>query len=295
MSFKIMSDDQRINFYLGQELLTSNVDIKNEKDTKTIQDLLKMPDYGYNNNRVIPVIKLIKSICTSNKKFKIEFGDISSKCDYLTLVKNRCHNNQNSVLLRCINSQRHWDPYYRHKDTKNFKNKIAEIFWRGITTGEPNRPANRFKLVTTWFKKNPNIDVGFSGICQGKDNYKKYVLTKCHAKTFLEYKYILSVEGNDKDSGLNWKLNSNSLILMAKPRCTSWLMETTLVPNYHYILLKDDFSDLENKLKWCNNNQDKCVQIIKNANKFMSQFSDNKKEEELEKQVLNKYFKIIKA
>lgn len=74
MSFKIMSDDQRINFYLGQELLTSNVDIKNEKDTKTIQDLLKMPDYGYNNNRVIPVIKLIKSICTSNKKFKIEFG-----------------------------------------------------------------------------------------------------------------------------------------------------------------------------------------------------------------------------
>lgn len=64
---------------------------------------------------------------------------------------------------------------------------------------------------------------------------------------------------------------------MAKPRCTSWLMETTLVPNYHYILLKDDFSDLENKLKWCNNNQEKCAQIIKNANKFMSQFSDNKK------------------
>ena len=82
---------------------------------------------------------------------------------------------------------------------------------------------------------------------------------------------------------------------MAKPIVTSWLMETTLVPNYHYILLKDDFSDLEEKLKWCNNNVEKCIEIVKNAKKFMSQFSDNKKEEQLEKEVLNKYFKIIKA
>lgn len=294
MSFKIMSNDQRINFYLGQELLTSNVDIKNEKDTKTIQDLLKIPDNGHNKDRVVPIINLIKNTGNSNNSFKICFEDVQFKLDYLTLVKNRYNNNQ-SVILRSINTNRHWRGYYTYKDTKNFKNKIANIFWRGSTTGQPDRPANRFKLVTTWFKKNPNIDVGFSNICQGKDNYKKYVLTKCHAKTFLDYKYILSVEGNDKDSGLNWKLNSNSLILMAKPRCTSWLMETTLVPNYHYILLKDDFSDLEQKLKWCNNNEEKCIEIVKNAKKFMSQFSDNKKEEQLEKQVLNKYFKIINA
>ena len=34
---------------------------------------------------------------------------------------------------------------------------------------------------------------------------------------------------------------------MPRPTITSWLMETTLIPNFHYILLKDDFSDLHSK------------------------------------------------
>ena len=61
-------------------------------------------------------------------------------------------------------------------------------------------------------------------------------------------------------------------------------METTLIPNYHYVLLKDDFSDLEEKLLWCETNQSKCKEIIKNANTFM---------EQLEIDVINRYFKIL--
>ena len=30
---------------------------------------------------------------------------------------------------------------------------------------------------------------------------------------------------------------------MAKPNVVSWLMEDTLIPDYHYVLLKYDFSD----------------------------------------------------
>ena len=44
----------------------------------------------------------------------------------------------------------------------------------------------------------------------------------------LNYKYILSVEENDKDGGIQWKLNSNSLLLMSKSRVISWLTETKL-------------------------------------------------------------------
>jgi len=126
------------------------------------------------------------------------------------------------------------------------------------------------------------------------NKYKKYVKGESSIHDFLKYKYILSIEGNDKDSGINWKLNSNSLVLMAKPSVVSWLMEDTLIPDYHYILLKDDFSDLEEKLEWCNNNQDKCKQIINNANIYMKQFSDIKKEEEIEIDVINKYFELEK-
>ena len=69
-------------------------------------------------------------------------------------------------------------------------------------------------------------------------------------------------------------------------------MESTLLPNYHYVLLKDDFSDLKEKLNWCNNNENKCKNIIKNAHEFMSQFKDNNLEEELENSVIEKYFEI---
>jgi len=81
---------------------------------------------------------------------------------------------------------------------------------------------------------------------------------------------------------------------MPKPRVTSWLMETTLIPNYHYVLLKDDFSDLQDKLNWCNNNQEKCKEIIKNANDFMYQFSNKENEKKIEEEVINRYFKIVK-
>ena len=71
-------------------------------------------------------------------------------------------------------------------------------------------------------------------------------------------------------------------------------MEDKLIPNYHYIELKDDFSDLYEKYQWCEENQDICKQIIKNANEYMKMFSDEKYEEILEKNVLDEYFKRIK-
>jgi hypothetical protein len=109
----------------------------------------------------------------------------------------------------------------------------------------------------------------------------------------LGYKYILSIEGNDKDSGLNWKLNSNSLIFMAKPTIVSWLMEDRLIPNYHYILIDSEFCDLVERLEWCERNQSRCKQIIKNANDFMKVFKDEKNEVLLEKKVLTTYINNI--
>ena len=34
---------------------------------------------------------------------------------------------------------------------------------------------------------------------------------------------------------------------MHKPKITSWFMEDKLISNYHYIEIKDDFSDLIDK------------------------------------------------
>ena len=80
---------------------------------------------------------------------------------------------------------------------------------------------------------------------------------------------------------------------MVKPTVSSWLMEDLLIPNFHYVEIKEDFSDLYEKYLWCENNQEKCIEIINNANKFMNTFKNNTKEGELEEEVLNKYFFLI--
>ena len=283
--------NDRVDYYLGIKFF-------NKKDAT---DMINIDSLDMNSKKKTiitecynkPFYNLLKKTNNLNKRFKIIAGDNNLKGDTVTIAKNRFNNNNSIVILRCLNLSRHWDLYYNKPDDIKFSSKINKIFWRGITTGKEFHKPNRFELVLKWFNKNKNIDIGFSNICHNKEKYRKYVKGEEKPSTFLKYKYILSVNGNDKDSGLQWKLNSNSVVLMCKPNIISWLMESRLIPNYHYVLLKDDFSDLEEKLHWCNNNQDRCLQIVKNANLFMKQFSNDKVEEEIEVAVINKYFKLL--
>lgn len=289
-----MEIDSRVKYYLGNEFY----DKKDIKNLVTIKDLETKKDKYKNlshDNGIKDFKDLLERSNNIEKKFKHFFHDNAEfNVDTITLVKNRGYNNNKGVILRNIKCDRHWKNYYKKQQDIKFEDKEEKIFWRGTTTGSEKYPGNRFKLIKEWYNKNEEIDIGFSFICQNKNEYSSYVKGSCEIKDFLKYKYILSIPGNDKDSGLNWKLNSNSLVLMVKPRITSWLMETTLKENYHYILLKDDYSDLKEKLEWCKKNQEKCKEIIKNANKFMKQFENEKEEIKLEIEVINEYFKNIK-
>ena len=63
----------------------------------------------------------------------------------------------------------------------------------------------------------------------------------------LNYKFILCLEGNDVASNLKWVMSSNSIAVMPKPKYETWFMEGKLKGNVHYIEIKDDYSDLEEK------------------------------------------------
>ncbi len=285
VNYKTMLMEDRINFYLGNYIInTKNIDITIFPKIKTIQKL------NLNNSHYdLKLYNLLVSTNNTNKKFFYSSGDIEKYEHGLTLCKNRCKENRSSVLLQCLNFNKHWYLYYNKPKDIDYDNKIPSIFWRGSTTGR----LDRFLLILKWFNKDENINIGFSNVCKNKTRFFKYVKGTCNVSEFLKYKYILSVEGNDKDSGLNWKLNSNSLVLMPSPKVCSWLMETTLIPNYHYVLLKDDFSNLKEKLIWCNHNPHLCKEIINNAHIFMKQFSNLTSELELEKRVINKYFELL--
>ena len=106
-----------------------------------------------------------------------------------------------------------------------------------------------------------------------------------------DFKYILSIPGNDKDSGLNWKLASGSVVIMPKPKSHSWLAEYFLIPGIHYVQIRSDFSDLEEVLNWCAKNQDQCNRIAFNSKTYMSQFLNFQSEADLEMKVLQRFFR----
>ena len=178
------------------------------------------------------------------------------------------------MILQKLVNFRHWNEQnfeeVRLHDIP-FSKKINKAIWRGASTGFVENSGSRFELVEKYFNNNL-IDVGFSRIVQDKDEYSNYLKNNMSIKDQLKYRFIISVEGNDVASGLKWQLYSNSIILMSEPTIESWLMEFKLKPFYHYVPIKKDFSDIISKIRWCNNNVEKCIEIIINSTNYITQF-----------------------
>ncbi len=106
----------------------------------------------------------------------------------------------------------------------------------------------------------------------------------------LNYKFILSIEGNDVATNLKWAMASNSLCFMTRPKFETWFMEGTLIPAYHYVELKDDYSDLEEKIHYYTHHPDEAKAIVRNANRYVAQFRNESRERLIGMLVLQKYF-----
>ncbi|MGM8228115.1 glycosyl transferase family 90 [Cellvibrio sp. ARAG 10.3] len=213
------------------------------------------------------------------------FGDIVDVPDVPTFLKSRpiCadQSNQNSVLLK-LNKIRH---YYVVKDKIKFEDKIPKLVWRG----KSNRP-ERVKLLEEYFD-NPVCDFGDTHHKNKRTIYERPFLT---IPQQLEYRYILSIEGNDVATNLKWIMASNSLCFMRRPRFETWFMEGALIPDLHYVLLKDDHSDLEEKVNFYNEHPEEAQQIVANANDYMKKFFNEGTELLISLLVMDKYFRLSK-
>ena len=102
----------------------------------------------------------------------------------------------------------------------------------------------------------------------------------------------MSLEGNDVASNLKWVMSSNCLAVTPRPTMETWFMEGLLVPNYHYVEVKPDFSDLEEKVDYYLSHPDKAKAIIQHAHEWVDQFKDKHREDLISLLVLKKYFDI---
>ena len=108
----------------------------------------------------------------------------------------------------------------------------------------------------------------------------------------LDYKFVMSLEGNDVASNLKWVMSSNSIAVTPRLTCETWFMEGTLKPNYHYIEVNDDFSNLEERLQYYIDHPEEAEAIIKHAHEYVDQFRDKEREKLISLLVLKKYFEI---
>lgn len=113
---------------------------------------------------------------------------------------------------------------------------------------------------------------------------------KMTIKEHLQYKFIMALEGNDVSSNLKWIMSSNSIAVMPEPEFETWFMEGTLIPDYHYIRIKADYSDLEERINYYITHPEEAQEIINHAHEYIEQFKNKKREKLISLLVLQKYF-----
>ena len=226
-----------------------------------------------------------------NKKNKVDFiysvkdyicSDIAKENPpYPIFVKSRPigSDNQNSILLK-LNQVK---LFHFINDTKKFEHKKNQAVWRGDI---------RNNSIREYFVKNfyttPLFDIGQTSPRKDVPWMKSFMSINDQ----LNYKFIFCLEGKCISTNLYWAMSSNSVCVMPKPKYESWFMEGKLEHGVHYIQVKDDFSDAEEKIEFYRNKNDKCLEIIDNANKFVRQFKDLKQERLIQLLILKQYFRF---
>ncbi|MBT0880061.1 glycosyl transferase family 90 [Campylobacter sp. 2018MI27] len=101
---------------------------------------------------------------------------------------------------------------------------------------------------------------------------------------------MISLEGWDVATNLKWIMSSNSIAITPRLKYETWFMEGKLIPNEHFLLIQDDFSDILDVMDNALTNDKLVKNIIKNQNEYIQQFLNPNIEELLGILVLAKYF-----
>ncbi len=213
----------------------------------------------------------------------LDAGDKPYVAPEPAIVKNRplVDNNENSVILN-LDKNRH---FLFVDDQRSWRDKKDMAIFRGDLGP---RKQNRDLFMNRWVG-HPMVDAASTNRSEEHPEWQKGKLT---IGEHLDFKFIMSLEGNDVASNLKWVMSSNSIAVSPRLTQETWFMEGTLIPNYHYIEVKDDFSDLEDRLTYYISHPEEAEAIIQHAHDYIDQFRDKRQELLISLLVLKKYFDI---
>lgn len=207
-------------------------------------------------------------------------GDITFVPNQPSIVKSRPlrTDNMNAILMK-LDKVRH---FLFLNDSVPFRQKMDKAIFRGKVLDKPIR----IRLMEMYLG-HPMCNLGDVSRHPLRSEWETRKMT---ISEHLRYKFILAIEGNDVASNLKWVMSSNSIAVMPRPTCETWFMEGTLIPNYHYIEIKEDLSDLEERLHYYIEHEDEALEIIRHAHEYVEQFKDTKREDLISLLVLQTYF-----
>lgn len=236
----------------------------------------------WRSNPRIPHIKKIRFALSRN-----EIDRLTKPADDTQETHEDCHRGprgppkgmtQMQPIIWLLNINRHfkysWDvrrydkPWSEKRDAAVFRGLLTGLEYDASASDEENcRNLIRCRLVfenagskivdaklTSTFDKVPEA---FHGV--------NLTGTQLLKEELLAYKGFIILEGNDVSSGLKWAMVSKSVVLMPLPRFTSWSMEELLEAWVHFIPIRADLSDVEEKTQWMLDHQTEAQRIAHRA------------------------------
>jgi len=219
-------------------------------------------------------------------KFLLNYLDCYPKIDTLAdikMIQFACSvpNMANISLIPILDAHHLWlekrhkeyNPFCKLKfNTTPFRNKINKIVWRGglcpTFMSDCLGLLHLRKSILEKYLNNHRFDIGHVSSLY----YTNISIPQKNTMTYNDmtgYKYILNIDGfGSSFDGTIWKLRSPSLVIWITDENNQfyWLQwyYPLLKPFVHYV--PSSIDNLEKTYEWCEQNQNKCMEIIRNAN-----------------------------
>ncbi len=165
-----------------------------------------------------------------------------------------------------------------------WESKLNKAIWRGGLCGEDEYVENgcyesfpRMKAVRLSIERPDLIDARFTQSGAGlyknfEENESLYLSSKIPISEQIKYKYQILVDGvTCAYSRTFWQLLSNCLVLKQESENCQWYYPG-LKANVHYIPLKEDISDLAEKIQWAKSHDAECKRIAAAGTRFANEW-----------------------
>jgi hypothetical protein len=178
--------------------------------------------------------------------------------------------------------------------------RVATAFFRGTATGggttiENNQRVKGAYLSHKWKDdpekggEEPFLDAAIVGWNLRDKKVAEKPMTFLRAKEFdftagkqhftpiyeqSKYKYLVYIDGHCAACRYGFMMRLGSVILKVEPRQVAdrmWYFPL-LQPYVDHVPVKSDLSDLEEQIRWCRKNDDKCREIAANCTKFYEKY-----------------------